>query len=88
MVWYFYLHYIFIQNKKYLACTSFLEVTWSSLAHGMQEMCVQAVNKLPIICADITFYTNGNQDSLYHYSNTYVKRPLKNRQNKDLNDKW
>ena len=22
------------------------------------------------------------------YSKTYVKRPLKNRQNKDLNDKW
>ena len=24
----------------------------------------------------------------YSYSKTYVKRPLKNRQNKDLNDKW
>ena len=25
---------------------------------------------------------------IYMYSKTCVKRPLKNRQNKDLNDKW
>ena len=27
-------------------------------------------------------------ESFQHYSKTSVKRPLKNRQNKDLNDKW
>ena len=26
--------------------------------------------------------------NVFHYSKTCLKRPLKNRQNKDLNDKW
>ena len=31
----------------------------------------------------------SNEDtSNEHYSKTWVKRPLKNKQNKDLNDKW
>ena len=30
----------------------------------------------------------GGIMNLFNYSKTCVKRPLKNRQNKDLNDKW
>ena len=33
-------------------------------------------------------YTMGSPIYTYQYSKTSVKRQLKNRQNKDLNDKW
>ena len=33
-------------------------------------------------------FTRLTQDLIYYYNKTCVKRPLKNRQNNDLNDKW
>ena len=36
----------------------------------------------------VTFYSEFDSLSEEIYSKTYVKRPLKNRQNKNLDDKW
>ena len=40
------------------------------------------------ILTDITFVNRSMQNVFTRYSKTCVKRSLKNRQNKDLNDKW
>ena len=58
-----------------------------SVAHVNAELLVQ-IKEFYTVTYHKTGQTLQSDHRVFIYSKTCVKRPLKNRQNEDLNDKW
>ena len=76
----------------YNELTYCMETVWILIIHCSKQGCG---NTMPIHSGHVRNFNvlNLGQEQNVHvykesYSKTCVKRPLKNRQNKDLNDKW